>query len=70
MIGGIFREFLGLFIDDGWFAALLVLWCGLCGFGLRYLPIPAEIEAPLLFLGCGLILCVSVLHRAGRGRSS
>lgn len=63
------REFFGLFVDDGSFAIALILWSALAWYALPDLPINAGWDGPILFLGYLLILAEN-LHRTARGRSS
>ena len=62
------REFFGLFIDDGSIAIALVLWSAAAGYFLPDLPIKADWDGPILFLGYLLILAEN-LHRTARGRN-
>ncbi len=68
MIRTIFREFFSLFIDDRWFAAALILWCACCGVVLPYFSVMQDLLAPVLFVGCIVILSVNVLLTAARRR--
>ena len=63
----ILKEALGLFVDDGSLALALILWVAIAGFGLPPMPLPPAWDAPLLFVGCVLILVVTVI-RSARGR--
>lgn len=60
-----FKKFLGLFIDDGTLALALILFCAAVALGARLAPALLPVGAPVLLLGCSLILLVSVA-RAGR----
>ncbi len=66
-IRSIVREVIGLFVDDGSFAALIVLWIALVWVSRHYLQVPTSGGA-ILFLGLGLILIGSVI-RFSRRRS-
>jgi hypothetical protein len=54
------RELWGLFVDDGSLALALLVWCALAGLGLPQLMLPAEWNAPILFVGCIVILVANV----------
>lgn len=56
----ILRELFGLFVDDGSLALALVLWCAAAGAGLPRLPISADWDAPILFIGCVVTLVGNV----------
>jgi hypothetical protein len=60
----IFRELLGLFVDDGSFAIAILVWLGLLWLLLPRLPVSGIWSAAILFAGLGLILIESVLRRA------
>ncbi len=60
------QEILGLFIDDGSFAAAIIVWLGLVYLALPRLAIPALWGGPILFGGLALILIESALRRARR----
>ena len=62
-------ELWSLFVDDGALAFALVLWCGCATWGLPRLGTESAIRAPLLLIGCVLILVVDVLGTAFRWRS-
>jgi hypothetical protein len=62
------RGFLGLFVDDGSFAIVLILWSALAAYFLPDLPINAGWDGPILFLGYLLILAEN-LHRTARRRT-
>lgn len=54
------KEVWSLFVDDGSLALALVIWCGVAGFGLPYV-VPANAwRAPILFIGCLVILLANV----------
>lgn len=57
-------ELIGLFIDDGLFAAAIVLWAALVGFVAPVAGIPSMWRAALLFVGLAVILVESVTRRA------
>lgn len=59
------RELFSLFVDDAEFTAAIVIWIGVETLGLPRLSIDAGWQAPLLFLGCAVIL-VGSAWRAGR----
>jgi hypothetical protein len=64
----ILRELWGLFIDDGSLALALVVWCALAALALpRLLPL-SDWDAPVLFLGCLVILLANVAVSAKRVR--
>lgn len=63
-------ELWSLFVDDGALAFALVLWCGLATWGLPLLGTESAIRAPLLLIGCMVILVVNVLWTALRRRSA
>jgi hypothetical protein len=62
----IWSEAVGLFVDDGRLAVLVVLWVAACALVLRHLPLPAPAPAVLLFAGLAAILVQSAVR--GRAR--
>lgn len=60
----IFRETLGLFVDDGSFAIAILVWLALLWWLLPHLPIAGIWQAVILFAGLVAILIKSVLRRA------
>lgn len=60
----IFRELIGLFVDDGSFAIAIVVWLGVAWFVLPRLPIAHVVQAPILLTGLLTILTESVLRTA------
>jgi len=69
----IFREIFGLFVDDGSFALLILVWLGLTTLLLPYLGW-VHIWMPkgrgvILFLGLAAILMASAIRYAHRNRS-
>jgi hypothetical protein len=53
-----------LFVDDGSLAALILVWCGIGGWGLPALGVTLEWQALLLATGLFLILAENVLRSA------
>jgi hypothetical protein len=63
-------ELIGLFVDDGSFAAAILAWLVGGFICLRLLQVPPEVEAIVLALGFGLLLAENVIRSArGAGRS-
>ena len=62
----IFREIYGLFVDDGSFALLILLWLGLTVFLIPWLGWIPRWRGPLLFLGLAAILITSATRYARR----
>ena len=60
----IFREILGLFVDDGSFAIAILVWLALLCWLLPHLPMGGLWQAVILFAGLIAILIESVLRRA------
>ncbi len=58
-------ELFSLFVDDVWFSAAIAIWITFGTLQLPKLPINLSWDAPLLFLGCAVILVVST-WRASR----
>ena len=65
----IFREILGLFVDDGSFALLILVWLGLTALLLPYLGWLPRARGFLLFAGLAAILMGSAIRYARRNRS-
>jgi hypothetical protein len=63
-------EVWGLFVDDGLLALGLVIWCAVTRLALPAIAAPQLIRAPLLFVGCLLILIADVLITARRHRTA
>ena len=59
-------EIYGLFVDDGSFALVIVVWLGIASFMLPRIDIPSSANALILFAGLLLILLESALRRAGK----
>ena len=66
----IFREFCGLFVDDGPFAVAILVWLILVGLTGRLLGVAPVWLGVALFAGLAVILVVSAAQRARRGRTS
>ena len=62
-------EVWGLFVDDGALASALVVWCVLAAWGFPAVGVGPAARAPLLFVGCLLILTIDVLAAALRRRA-
>lgn len=61
-------EIWGLFVDDGSFAAAIVVWLALVLFGLRRLGWSSRWGGIALFCGLALVLVENVLRHARRRR--
>ena len=57
-------ELIGLFVDDGMFAAAIVLWVVLIGVAANAMSVPAYWRGILLVVGLAVILIESVSRRA------
>lgn len=62
----IWREFFGIFVDDGSFALAIVIWLVVLWLGLPRVPLASLAQAGILFVGLLAILVESVLRRARR----
>ena len=58
----VLREFFGLFVEDGKFAAAILLWLVLAWLVLPRLGLPTRWRGPVLLGGLGLILIDSVIR--------
>ena len=58
------REIFSLFIDDVRFTVAIVIWIAFGTLGLPALPVDPGWDAPLLFLGCAVILVISAWRAA------
>ena len=65
----IFREIFGLFVDDGSFALLILVWLGLTALLLPYLGWVPTWRGPILFVGLAAILMGSAIRYARRNGS-
>ena len=61
------REVIGLFVDDGSFAAAILVWLALAVVALPRLATVARWGGPALFAGLAAILIGSVLRYSRRG---
>lgn len=59
-------ELVGLFVDDGFLALGLVLWCAAIALARTLVPALLPVLGPALLLGCAAILLATVA-RAARG---
>lgn len=62
------RELFGLFVDDVPFSGAILAWLGIGSLLLPRLVIDAIWDAPILFVGCTMILVESVRRSAIRHR--
>ena len=60
----IFAELAGLFVDDGAYAAAIVVWLLAVAALVQFTNISPNIAATLLFVGLAVILAESALRRA------
>ena len=60
----ILAEIVGLFVDDGYLALGLLLWCAAIGISTSLVPSLRPAGAPTWFVGCALILLGVVLRSA------
>jgi hypothetical protein len=68
-LGAIFRELIGLFIDDGSLAIGILVWIAIVALALPALGVPEVWRPILLFIGCVVILIENVTRSARRSRS-
>lgn len=62
----IWSELISLFVDDGSFAAAILIWLALCWALLPHLPVPPTVPPAILFAGLAAILVESAARRARR----
>lgn len=62
----IFREIFGLFVDDGSFALMILVWLGLTTLLLPYLGWIPRWRGPILFAGLAAILLGSAVSYTRR----
>jgi hypothetical protein len=62
------REVFGLFVEDGRFSVVLVLWISFVGLLARWSSGAAEFGGLVLFLGLAAILVENLAHSARRDR--
>jgi len=67
VLGTIWKEAFGLFVDDGAFAAVILIWLTACRFVLPRLGLPAMLPPTFMAAGLIAILVESALRRARRG---
>ncbi len=69
-IKNIFREILGLFVDDGAFALAILVWLDLMRWAASHLSGSPAITGIILFTGLALILVESTSRYARRKQSA
>ena len=62
----ILQELWGLFVDDGAFALLILIWL-FVGWLLPRISVPPDIACVVFAVGFAVLLIESTLRRAGRG---
>ncbi len=62
------RELFGLFVDDVPFSGAILAWLGIGSMLLPRIVVDAILDAPILFVGCTMILVESVRRSAVRHR--
>jgi hypothetical protein len=62
----IWREFIGLFVDDVGLALAIVAWLAITALVFRTAIVPGPWRGPLLFVGLAAILVENTLRRARR----
>jgi hypothetical protein len=67
-IQSVAREVWGLFVDDGSFAAAIVVWLAVALLGLRRVPWGVRWGGVALFAGLAIVLIENVLRYARKGR--
>jgi hypothetical protein len=60
------RKVFGLFVDDGRFALIILLWLAAVAWLRRYVSMPSAWRGPLLFAGLAIALVWSCLHHVAR----
>jgi len=65
-ITAIAREVFGLFVDDGRFALIILLWLAAMAWLQPLLTLPSPWRGPLLFAGLAVALVWSCLHQVAR----
>jgi Ca2+/H+ antiporter, TMEM165/GDT1 family len=60
------RKLVGLFVDDGSLAAVVLVWIATCGLLLRIVGLVPQWLGAMLFLGLALILFENALRAAKR----
>lgn len=58
------QEVIGLFIEDGRYAASIAAWILIAWFALPRMPVPQYVKAILLFAGFAALLLDSVVRAA------
>lgn len=61
-------EFVGLFVDDGSFAAAILAWLAVSWLALPRLPLPPSWPPVILFAGLAAILAESAVRRSRPSR--
>ncbi len=64
-VGAVLRELWGLFVDDGLFALLILIWLVVV-WGLPRLGIPAALACILFAVGLAALLVASTARRAAQ----
>jgi hypothetical protein len=67
-LSSIGREVFGLFVDDGSFALIILLWLAAVASLQALVPLPSLWRGPLLFAGLAVALAWSCLHHIARSR--
>jgi len=62
----VWREFVGLFVDDGSLALSILVWLAVCGLALPRLGLPSILPPLILFAGLVVVLARSALARAAK----
>ncbi len=67
----ILHEIIGLFVDDGWLALALVVWCALVGLlMLTVSEVTMATAGAALLAGCVAILLVNIVTAARKRRAA
>jgi hypothetical protein len=61
-----FKQLIGLFVEDGTLALLLIIWVGIAALALPRMPIDSAWDGVILFAGCVAILIENVVRAARR----
>jgi hypothetical protein len=63
------RKVFGLFVDDGRFALIILLWLAIAALSQRLVPLPSSWRGVELFAGLAVALIWSCLHHIARSTS-